>query len=331
MELNIIIFVVLVGISAFFSAVEIAYFSISAGKVRAMVRKKLSGARRVEYLKKNPEKLLVTILIGNNLVNISAAAIATSVAIELFGSTGVGIASGAVTLLVLIFGEIVPKSFGQTYAERLTRFTAPAVIFVVFILSPVSAFFEWLVRFLHRMFPGDGKRRSLVSEEEIRSMMHIGVEEGSVESHESEFVERLFRFNDMPVSSVMVPREKVIMLDGTVPVKSISHFAANSGYSRFPVHGGSEDNIVGLVHLKDILRASNSRRREKPVQAIASKFRHVAPEAELDDVLRLMQKERAHMYFVGDESRFLGIVTMEDILEELLGEIHDESDAKKIS
>lgn len=332
METNIILFFVLVAFSAFFSAVEIAYFSITAGKVRAMVRKKLSGARRVEHLKRNPEKLLVTILIGNNLVNISAAAIATSIAIELFGSTGVGIASGVVTLLILIFGEIVPKSFGQTYAERLTRFTAPAVMFVVFVLSPIAAFFEWLVRSLHRLFPGDGKKRSLVSEEEIRSMMHIGVEEGSVESHESQFVERLFRFNDMPVSAVMVPKVRVIMLDAELPVKHALHPSANSGYSRFPIYEGDETNVIGLVHIKDIVRAEATGEEERPLQEIARTFNRIPENALLDDVLRKMQKERQHIYLVQDKKgNFAGIVTMEDILEELLGEIYDESDAKKIS
>ncbi|PIR83726.1 hypothetical protein COU18_03565 [Candidatus Kaiserbacteria bacterium CG10_big_fil_rev_8_21_14_0_10_51_14] len=332
MDTNYILFFILVGFSAFFSAVEIAYFSISPGKVRAMVRKKLLYARRVERLKKNPQKLLVTVLIGNNIVNISAAAIATKIAIDLYGSTGVGIASGVVTLVILIFGEIIPKSFGQTHAGTLTRFTAPIMLFIVLILSPISFFFERLMRFLHIIFPSASGKRSLVSEEEIRSMMHLGVEEGSVEHHESEFVERLFRFNDMPISHVLVSHERVIMLDGSVPVKNIAHFAANSGYSRFPVYENSEENVVGLVHLKDILKASNSSSREEPVQRIASEFYRVGQGARLDDVLRMMQKQHQHIYFVeNEEGAFVGIVTMEDLIEELLGEIYDESDAKKIS
>ena len=331
MELHIAIFALLVGFSAFFSMVEIAYFSISAGKVRAMVRKKLPYARRVERLKKNPQRLLVTILIGNNVVNISAAAIATKLALDIFGSTGVGIASGVVTLIILVFGEIVPKSFGQTYAETITRFTAPLLLFIVFVLSPISAFFEGFMRTLHSIFPGSLKKRSLVSEEEIRSMMHLGVEEGSVEHHESEFMERLFKFNDKPVSSVMVPREKVLMLDGAIPVKHAVHPGSNSGYSRFPVYAGSETHIVGIVHIKDIVRADATGEQERPLREVARPLNRVAESALLDDVLRKMQKERQHIYLVEDTKKnFVGIVTMEDILEELLGEIYDESDAKKI-
>jgi Mg2+/Co2+ transporter CorB len=332
MELTIILFVILVGFSAFFSMVEIAYFSISAGKVRSMVRKKLRYARRVERLKRDPEKLLITILVGNNLVNVSAAAIATSIAVDLFGSTGVGIASGVVTFVVLVFGEIVPKSFGQTYAETITRFSAPALLFIVSVLTPVSALFEWLVRSLHRIFSGERKKKSLVSEEEIRSMMHLGVEEGSVEHHESKFVERLFRFNDMPVSTVMVPREKVIMLNGDIAIKHAMHPAADSGYSRFPVYEDDEDRIVGLVHIKDIVRADNSGDGEQELKEISHPLNRVASGDHLDDVLRKMQKERTHMYLVeGEGGKIAGIVTMEDILEELLGEIYDESDAKKIT
>lgn len=332
MDINIAVFLILVGFSAFFSAVEIAYFSISPGRVRSMVRRKLVNAQVVERLKKDPQKLLVTILIGNNIVNISAAAIATKMAIDAFGSTGVGIASGIVTLIVLVFGEILPKSFGQTHAGVITRLTAPALTFIVFVLSPISAFFEGLMRIMHRVFPGTAKKRSLVSEEEIRSMMQLGVEEGSVEHHEKEFIERLFRFNDKPISEVMVPRERVIMLDGDMPVKHVMHPAAESGYSRFPVYEGDEDTITGLVHIKDIVRTETTGEREEPLRDIASTFNRVAASAHLDDVLRNMQKDRAHMYLVEDETgKTLGIVTMEDILEELLGEIYDESDAKKIS
>lgn len=332
MEFNLVLFVVLIGFSGFFSSVEIAYFSLSAGRVRAMVRRKLRGSRRVEQLKAMPERLLVTILIGNNIVNISAAAIATKIAIDMFGSTGVGIASGAVTLIVLVFGEIMPKSFGQTHAGTIARLTAPILSLVIFILTPVSALFELLIRLMHKVFPGAGEKSTLVSEEEIRSMMHIGVEEGSVEHHERRFVERLFRFNDMPVSAVMVQQEKVIMLDGVLPVKHAVHPSANSGYSRFPVYEENEANIIGLVHIKDIVRAEATGEEERPLKEISRAFNRIPQTMPLDDVLRKMQKERQHIYFVEDKrGNFAGIVTMEDIIEELLGEIYDESDSKKIS
>jgi len=332
MELNLALFVVLVGFSGFFSAVEIAYFSLSAGKVRSMVRRKLRGSRRVEMLKAAPERLLVTILIGNNIVNISAAAIATKMAIDSFGSVGVGVASGAVTLIVLVFGEIIPKSFGQTHAGTIARLSAPVLSFIAFVLTPVSVLFESLIRFSHMIFPGKDGKTSLVSEEEIRSMMHVGVEEGSVEHHESQFVERLFRFNDMTVSAVMVPKAKVVMLDGALPVKHAVHPSANSGYSRFPVYGEDNANIIGLVHIKDIVRAEATGEEERPLREIVRAFNRIPKSMPLDDVLRKMQKERQHIYFVEDKrGDFAGIVTMEDIIEELLGEIYDESDSKKIS
>lgn len=328
MELSIALFVVLVVFSAFFSAVEIAYFSLSPGRVRSMVRRNRLYARLVEKLKSNPHRLLITILIGNNIVNISAASIATKIALDMFGSYGVGIASGAVTLIVLVFGEIVPKSLGQVHAGILSRLSAPFVAVIQFVLLPLVVLFEWLTHLIHWLIPS--KKKSLVSEEEIESMLHIGVEEGSVEHHEKQFVERLFRFNDVSVTHAMTPLEDVTMLDGDVPIKSLAHFAAHSGYSRFPVFEGSRENIIGFVHLKDILRASNSEVREKGIKEIVSPASYLTTEAQLDDAFRVMQRERQHMYVVRDaEENVLGVVTMEDVLEELLGEIHDESDSRK--
>lgn len=328
---KIFIFVVLILLSGFFSALEIAYFSIGPGVVRTMVRKKKYGALRVEKLKKNPQRLLVVILLGNNLVNIFAASLATDVALGLFGSVGVGIATGVVTFLVLVFGEIFPKATAQIHARVIARYTARFILILQYLLFPVVYLLEKLSGKVARLVPGKHSAM-LIKEEDVTSMMHLGEEEGSVEKHEREFVERLFRFNDVKVSSVMTPIKKAVMLDGESLIDQISYFAANSGYSRFPVYKGGKDEIVGIVHLKDLFRALKSEDRDQQVDSIMQKAVYVNEAAELDEALREMQRDKIHYLLVrGAGGKVVGFVTIEDLLEELVGEIYDESDARKIS
>lgn len=328
---TIIWFVVLILLSGFFSGVEIAIFSLSQARVRTMVRQGLRGAKTVERLKSNPERLLVTILLGNNLVNIFAAAIATQLSLELFGSVGVGVATGVVTFLVLVFGEIFPKSLAQVHAVGMARKTARLVLILEYILFPFIWFLEKLAKSVTMITAGRA-HPLLVAEEEIRSMLYIGMEKGVIERHEKDFVERLFKFNDLPVRAVLTPIEKVVMLDGDTSIEDIAHFVANSGYSRFPVFQESRQNIVGAIHIKNIMKANNSDQRGEKLSTIVNKPAFVKESSLLDDVFRQMQKMHLHHMLVQDSrGMVIGLITLEDIMEELVGEIHDESDKKKSS
>lgn len=326
-----IILAVLIAFSGFFSGIEIAYFSLGPGKIRAMVRRGLFLARLVERLKGKPRKLLVTILVGNNLVNIFAAAVATEFALEAFGSRGVAIATGVLTFLILVFGEIFPKTIAQSRAEKISRFGAPALLALEFLLAPLVWILEKLADLFSVKIPEkssglDGK----VVEEEITSLFQLGAERGAIEWQEREFAERLFRFNDVPVSAITKPLNQAVMLDGDAPVGRIMIFAANSGYSRFPVFRKSRERIVGIVHLKDIAEACHSDEKDKPLFAIAKPPLFISEEEKLDDAFRFMKNKRAHYVLVKDRSgKIAGTVTLEDVIEELVGEIYDESDIRK--
>lgn len=326
---TILIFGILLALSALFSGIEIAFFSLTPGRVRTMVRQGLYAATLVERMKQQPRRILITILIGNNLVNITLAALATELALSLFGSDGVAIATGAATFFILVFGEIFPKSFAQQYAGQTSRYTAPFVYALSIALTPIA----WcLERFMDLLAIGRAQSAAAatrIAEEEIRSLFQIGYEKGYIDTHEREFAERLFRFNDAPVSSVEKPLGSAIMLDGSATIAQVAKEAAVSGYSRFPVFERERTRITGIVHIKDILKALPEH-GDRALGAIAHPPLVVSKDEKLDDAFRRMRTQRVHYALVQDARGAIeGLVTLEDILEELVGEIYDESDRGK--
>jgi len=325
MEGTIFLFVFLFMLAAFFSGTEIAFFSLSPGAVRTMVRKKEKFSALVEHLLKKPRRLLITILIGSNLVNIFTAAIATQLALSLYGSRGVGIATGVVTLLVLVFGEIFPKTVAQAYARTMSRTTAPILYVLSILLFPFVWIFIQLTNVLMHIIPGGFKKRPIASEEDIRSLFYIGVEEGSIEKKEQDFIERLFKFNDITVKSAFTHIENVVMLDGEQSTTTSLQIAAHSGYSRFPVYVDNTANITGFVHIKDIVSAVTTGKKDTTLKKIVRKAIFIDEGMLLDDVFYTMQQHHTHYLFARDKDKIiLGIISLEDILEELIGEIYDE-------
>ncbi len=327
----ILIFLLLIAVSAFFSSVEIAFFSLTHGQIKLMLEKKEKKAEIIWKLKENPQKLLITILIGNNVVNVLTASIATVLTTNMFGSYGIGIATGVVTLVILIFGEITPKSFAQKNNKWLAQKSA----IILYILSNTLYPIIWLLMkfnhlIIHKIFKIEDS--SLVTEEEIRSLARLGVETGAIEYRERELIENVFKFNDITVGQIVTPRYKVISLNGNVPIDQISHFVAQSGFSRYPVFVGDEDDIIGYVHVNDIMKVLNSNEREKELQNFVRPLRSINEDEKIEPLFRSMIKAKEHMVLVNrknDSDELLGIVTVEDILEELVGEIQDETDEDK--
>jgi len=324
----ILAFITLILLSAFFSGVEIAYFSLTPGQVKLMLEKKYRFAELIWKLKQRPQRLLITVLIGNNVVNVFTAALATVLATDYFGSFGVGIATGLVTIFILVFGEITPKSLAHKKNKLLAQIAAPILYILVLILSPVS----WcLIKFnnliIKKIFKiGDS---NIVTEEEIRSMARLGVETGAIDYRERELIENVFQFNDIRVKEIVIPRYKVVTLNGNVPVEQIAHFVSQSGHSRYPVYDKDEDDIVGYIHVNDLMKALNSDDRDKLVKDFVRPLRRVKANRKIESLFRSILKHKEHLVLVvreTDENDILGIVTLEDILEELVGEIEDETD-----
>lgn len=327
--IDILIFLLLIIFSAFFSAAETALFSIRESQVRMMVREKRRYATLVAQLKADPQRLLVTILIGNNIVNLSIASLATVVAISYFDSFSAGIATGASTVVILLLGEIFPKTIAFTYMQRVTQYVAPLLYVFYLFLYPISTLFVWLEAWFKRHTKMHTP--NVISEEEIRIMAELGLEHGEIDSTEREMIENIFDFDDIPVSEIMTPKEKFDSLNGEVPVEQIAYYVSQSGFSRFPVYDGNPNDIVGYVHTNDVMRVLNSDNRDDQLLKYASPLSRVSADTNLRLVFRQMTRERSHLYLVhrcGQPSDVVGLVTMEDILEEIVGEIEDEGDRR---
>ncbi len=320
-----ILFFILLAFSAFFSSAETAFFSIRQSQIRLMQEKKKKGADLAHLLKKEPERLLITILIGNNIAQFSAASIATVLGFEYFGSVGAGIATGVVTFVSLVFGDIIPKTTAIAHNTTLVRQYAKPLYFFFIIFYPLVWFLLKLQNSLSAFLKV--KHQSIVSEEEIRVMSRLGAEHGAIEYSEHEMIENVFKFDDMKVGNIMTPKSKIEALHGDVPIEQIAHFVSLSGYSRFPVD--DDGKIIGYIHVNQIMRALNSDERERTVAEFASPIQAIDENMIVDEVFRSMKKSKSHMYLVHGENApedIVGIVTMEDVIEEIVGEIEDETD-----
>jgi putative hemolysin len=320
------VLLVLLLLSSFFSGIEAAFFSLHSSQVRLIQAQRKKRGKIIAYLKAHPQRLLITILIGNNIVNLLAASLATVVSAKFFGSAAVGVATGLTTFFILIFGEILPKSIALTHTKEVVLLAARPVLFLYYLFYPLSSLLIRLNKLLNKRI--GNKRSGGVTEEEIRIMTRMGVENGAIDYWEREMIENIFRFDDIPVGDIITPLYRVDMLNGMVPVDQIAHFVSQSGHSRFPVQDKSDD-IVGYVHVNTLMRALNSDERDKLVIDFMSSVEIIDENMRIERVFRAMKRNKAHLYLVHRENKpkdIIGLVTLEDILEEIVGEIEDETD-----
>lgn len=323
---------VLLFLSGFFSGSETALISLNKFRVRKLVEENARNADVVERLLKNPDKLLATILVGNNVVNIAAAAIATSLAIELFGNAGIGIATGVVTFFVLVFGEITPKGLATKNAEKISLRVAKPIEFLVMILYPVVEALEFITNPLLKILGGETKKKApFITEAELRMLVDVGEEEGVIEKEEADMIESVFEFGDTAASEVMTPRVDMELIDIEADINDAVHLVIESRHSRIPVFEGNIDTIVGVLYSRDLLGLL---KEGKLVTAIKDAMRSVyfVPETKkLDDLLREFQSKKIQVAIVIDEyGGTAGMITLEDVIEEIVGEIadvHDMDDA----
>jgi len=267
-----ILFIVCLVISAFFSSSETAFISLQRGRIRHMVSSGVSGADEVQKMTEHPDKLLATVLLGNNFVNTAAAALGTIIAVDVIGDNrGVLVATVVVTILLLIFSEIVPKTLATRIGERMALVYIKPIRFISWVLAPVTFLLVWIASGVSRLFGGDVMPRRLVSEEEIRAMISMGREDGAVEDDEAEMMERVFLFGDRQVSEIMTPRTNIVWVEKDTTVKDFLAIYAESPHSRFPVHDDTVDNVVGILWIKDILmaRAKDELGDDSPVMELA--------------------------------------------------------------
>jgi magnesium and cobalt exporter, CNNM family len=323
-EILVFLFFVCIILSAFFSGSEVALLSITRSKVRTLLAKGGESAQALATLKRSSDHIIITVLIANTLVNVGAASIATSLAIEAFGSIGIGIATGITVLLLLVFGEIGPKMFAVRFTEPVALSVARPILFLATVLSPILWVFDRLSRSMELT---KAFAKPAITEEELRGWIEIGREEGTLEKEEQQMLFNVLEFGDTTAREVMTPRVNVTMIDERDSLAQAVGVFKETGFSRLPVFSGEKGNVTGLLNVKEVFPVALEQRQGVSIRSLMHEP-YFAPEtAKIDDVLRELQKRKIHMGFVLDEyGEFSGIITVEDILEELVGEILDEYD-----
>ncbi|MCI8435219.1 MAG: HlyC/CorC family transporter [Clostridia bacterium] len=325
----ILVLIVLLILSGFFSASETAYTSISRIRLKSMEAAGDKRARKAIKLLDSYDKLLTTILIGNNIVNITMASLATILFLGLIANSDVATvtSTAVVTGMTLIFGEVTPKVLAKERPEGFAFFSYPILAFLMLIFTPLTFVFSAWKKLLIKIFKI--KKADGMTEDELLTMVETAHDEGGLDEHESELIRSAIEFEDMAASDIMVPRVNVIAVAEDAPIEQIADLFAEHGYSRLPVYSGTIDSVVGILHEKDVfalLRAGNA-----DVKSALSNTVCVSENMKISAVLRMIQKARVHMAVVVDEfGGTAGIVTLEDILEELVGEIWDEHDEVEV-
>lgn len=313
----------LVAFSAYFSASETAISSVNRVRLKNKAENGNKRAALVLSLLENYDRVLSCILIANNIVNITAASLATVLFTRLIPLYGATVSTVVLTVVILIFGEITPKTVAKEHAEQFAMFCAPALHFFVILLTPLNAFFSLWYKLAMKLIRPTGDEG--ITDEELITMVEEAESEGGLEPHESELIRAAIEFNDLEVAEILTPRVDIIAVEDTASMEDVAALFAESGYSRLPVFHGTIDDIIGLIHEKDLFAA---RYHNQPsILSLISDVHYTTGTAKISDLLRLLQRRKTHMAIVVDEyGGTEGLVTLEDILEELVGEIWDEHD-----
>lgn len=324
---QIVSLIILIGLSGFFSMSETALMSLNKIKLRHMVEEGVAGAKSVEKLIEDPNKLLGAILIGNNVVNIGASSLATVLATNIFGNSGVGMATGVITILVLIFGEITPKSIAKQKSETVALMVVKPIQFIVFIFKPFVYVFTIISSLFIRLLGGDpNKAESFITEEELKTMVDVSEEEGVLENVEKEMIFNIFDFVDLQVKDVMVQRVDIVAVDEEATYDEVMDIIKSEQFSRIPVYSETIDNVIGVINVKDFAMVENIREDFNVTKYVREPF-YTFEFKKIVELFKEMKKARNHIAVVLDEyGGTVGLVTIEDLVEEIVGEIEDEYD-----
>jgi CBS domain containing-hemolysin-like protein len=321
-------------LSGFFSSSEVAFVSLQKLRLRHLANTEGGAAKEVASMAEKPERLLTTILLGNNLVNTAAAALATIIAMSaLAEGYAVLVATAGVTILLLVFGEVFPKTVATRYGERMALFYATPMKILIWGLFPVATIFVWTADKLARLVGASPAPQVLVSEDEIRTAVSVGAEEGTLVGAEAEMLERVFRFGDRQVDEVMTPRPDIKWVEKGTKLAEFLATYAQSPHSRFPVYDETIDNVVGALWIKDVLmaQAKGTIQQDSIVDKMARPVYFVPESKPIAELFAELQKSRGQLAMVVDEfGGTAGLVTAERLLEEIVGEFGDElAKAKK--
>ncbi|MCI8576277.1 MAG: HlyC/CorC family transporter [Lachnospiraceae bacterium] len=324
--IQIVIVLALLALSAFFSSAETALTTVNKMRVRTLAEAGNKDALILTKVIEDPGKMLSTVLVGNNIVNLSASSMMTTLTMELFGSKAVGIATGILTLLILVFGEIIPKNVSNLYSETTALKYARIISFLMFVLTPVIYLVNQIALGLLLLLGMDpNKKKEAITEDELRTIVEVSHEEGVIESEERKMINNVFDFGDSVAKDVMVPRIDMVMVDVDSSFEELLDVFREERFTRIPVYEESTDNVIGIINMKDLLLADKNR----PF-SIRDFLREPMYTYEYKKTAELMMEMRgtlSNMVIVLDEyGATAGLITLEDMLEEIVGEIRDEYD-----
>ncbi|RLF69095.1 MAG: hypothetical protein DRN57_01860 [Thermoplasmata archaeon] len=322
-----IFMIVLIFLSGWFSGSETALTNLTAVDIANMERRKDRNVRYIIKLKKRMDRTLITILIGNNLVNILLSSVAALVANELFAEIGVSVMIGVITFLVIVFGEITPKNSAIFDSTRVAGRNARAIYYLSMAIYPLVSMFRWISTTIIKLTGGKEKGEALfASDESIRDLAALSEREGNIKPIEKKIIDGVFKFGDRKVRDTMVPMDNVFCLDDDMGLEGIKASIKEHGFTRVPVMG-DDHRVKGILYSKDLLMIS-----EEDIPSVIRKPFTVGDHEDLTDVFDRMRKERVHLAIVENEKgEHTGVITLEDLLEELVGELHDEYFEKKYS
>lgn len=324
--IQLLMLIVLLALSAYFSSSETALTTVNKMRIRTMAESGVKNAVTLTKVIDDPNRMLSAILIGNNVVNLTASSLATTLAISLFGNKAVGVATGVLTLLILVFGEITPKTLSTLYAEHVAMRNARVIYILMVVMTPVIALVNKLsLIFLLLLKIDPNKKRDTITEDELRTIVQVSHEEGVIESEEKKMINNVFDFGDSVAKDVMVPRIDMVMVSVNATYEELLEVYRSEKYTRIPVYEDSTDNVIGIVNVKDLLLVDpheNFHIREFLREPLYTyEYKKTA------ELMIEMRKTFNNIVIVLDEyGATAGLITLEDMLEEIVGEIRDEYD-----
>ena len=324
--LQIIFLVILIILSGFFSSAESAFTTVNKIRIRALAGDGNHNAMRVEKILGRYSKMLSTVLVGNNIVNISASALATTLAINIWGSVAVSIMTGVLTLVILLFGEIIPKTWATVRSEQIALSYSRIIWALMFILTPLVSIIDKMSHFIMKIFKIDTSGSGTqITENEIKTYVDVGREDGVIESEEQEMINNVFDFSDAVAKDIMIPRIDMTSVDVNTDYYTLMNVFRDSMFTRIPVYDGEPDQIIGLINIKDFFLVKD--KKNFHIKSIIRTAYFTFEFKKIADLMIEMRSKAFNVAFVLSEyGTTVGMITMEDLVEEIVGEIRDEYD-----
>ena len=325
-EIEIIAIIILICLYALFSGLEIAIVGTRRSKVMRLYRKKIRGASSLYKLKSNPSRMTSSVNLGNTLVNVASSVLAADVAIILLGDQGVGVAIGVMTFVILVFGEILPKTFSNIQSEKVALRFSDFLLAFSYVMYPFVLFLEYITKIFLKLVGGYSYPKP-ITEEDIKEVIDLGLSDKAIEQEEHTLVHKALEFDDKPILDVMTPKKDIFSLEGDSILSDVFSQIKKRGFSRIPVYSKTPENIIGILHIWDIARLPEKGYKKTSIGKITRKPFFVFSNEKISDLLIELKKNINHMAIViNDKENLEGLITIEDLIEEIVGDIVGESD-----